>query len=89
MERIIEDILMKLILLDDYSELFKEIMDNQSLKIDKIIGCTMNHLEQMKNPVKIEQMAEFIGRLCYENQSLKYINDQISSLDNNEENSSK
>ena len=86
MERTIEDILVKLIVLDDYSQLFKEMIDNQSVEMNKFIGCAMNHLEQMENPMKIEQMAGFIGRLCYENQSLKCINDQINSLDNDEEN---
>jgi hypothetical protein len=49
----------------------------------------MDHVDQMQNQTKIEQLAEFIGQLCYENQSLKYINDQIISLGNNEENSLK
>lgn len=90
MEHKIEDIFMKLIVIDNYSELINQLlMDNQSMEFSKIVRCVINHLEQMKNPTKIEQLAGLIGQLCYQHQTLKYINEQIISLGDDEENSLK
>jgi hypothetical protein len=77
------------ILIDNYSQFVKELMENQSIEFDKIICCVMDHLVQIQNQTKIEQLAKFIGYTCFEKQSLTNIDHEINSLDDNEDNSSK
>jgi len=85
----IENILKKLIIIDDYSQFMKELIENQSIELDKIIRCVMDNIEHIQNQTKLEQLAQFIGHTCFEKQSLAIINYEINLLDNNQENFAK
>ena len=89
MEKQNENILEKLILIDDRAQLMEGLIEDKSIEFSKVICCIMDHLTQIQNQGKIQYLAQFIGHTCLEKKRLVNIDRQINSMDDTEENSLK
>ena len=89
METKLEKMLEKLILINDPSKLIEELEADKSIEFNKVICCVLDHVIQIQNQEKIQYLAQFIGRTCFEKKCLVNIDHQVNSLDSSEENSLK
>ncbi|CAF1469337.1 unnamed protein product [Rotaria sp. Silwood1] len=80
METTIEKMVQKLIICDDSVEILKQLLDNETIDLSKLIYLIFNDIFEITNETKIECMAQVISEICVKEQNLIYIADQIRLL---------
>ena len=79
-----ENMIKKIIVAGNYSQLFEQIIEDETIELEKIIFYIFNNIEQIESEVKMKHLAEIIAGKLFKKQSLNDINDQFNLIDDNQ-----
>jgi hypothetical protein len=79
-----ESIVQKLILMDNCSELIKEIVNDEILDFNDMVIRIYDNIHKIQNNEKLEFLTKLIAEISIKKKSLSIIEDQINIYLNNE-----
>ncbi|CAF0799911.1 unnamed protein product [Rotaria sp. Silwood1] len=84
MSSMINNMIKKIILFEDGSQMVDELIRDQTAQLEDIISVIFDNIEHVKNEGKMKNLAKIIADASFKKRSLNYVNNQMNYINENE-----
>jgi hypothetical protein len=89
MSSTIENMIKKIIVVEDYSQLMDEIINDETVQLEHLIVSIFDNVQQIENQVKMDTLAKIIAGASFKKQRLIDVYNQINYFNDNQPSASK
>lgn len=82
-----EQLLERLFIVDDYQRHITEMIDNEIIDYGRTILLIFNQAQKSSSLIKLDELSRLLAEICVKEQSLKYVEDKMNLVFNEESNS--
>ncbi|CAF4015792.1 unnamed protein product [Rotaria sp. Silwood2] len=85
MKKKMQEMMEKLILIDDNTDLLKELIKNDTIERKELISFIVNNIHKVHSETKMNCIVAIVVKMCIKHKTLIDIHNQFNSLNNNDE----